>query len=524
MTRNGYIDSFENGSEIIVWERDKNRKLIRKAYQSSDYCYCYVPSNKEEVWDGFDIHGNKLRKMQFKNRFDLNQFARSRSNTVESDVPLKYRILQDEYSNCDASTPLNIIFYDIEVKFDLNDGLGYPEPSNPYGEINMFQLYDVAQKSYVLFTLTKDVVVEDEDEGIDVHVIDCSSEIELLRYVSEYLRDVDVMTGWNTEGFDIPYIMARSMILFGEDEALRMYCKEGYKARKREFIDEYGNEAISYELIGIQNIDMMQDYKKFIPSEKKSFALGAVTEEDLGITKEEYDGDLGSLFFENPRLFMKYGLRDVQLLKWLDEKHKIMDLVVKMTRDSCVMCRDATGSVKLIEYDLMKFCHKKNIMLPDHASNVKEKYDGAVVYDTISGRHGWSGSVDLRSLYPFCMILLGLSPETMRYQLKGEYEDYVHVITRDDSHVWWISMISKLARSTKVYHLRLWISLSLRDSQYLVLVLYSTAVLVYLLSMYRTVSHFVHTTRRKWLSAIMLVTRLVGICMISIRRLLRLPV
>ena len=436
MPRNGFIDSHETKDGVVVWERDHAGNLIREVFPVKDFCYCFVPSNKPQDNPVRDIYGTPLRKIEFESKFDLNQYAKRHSgSTSESDVPIKYRVLQDEYHDCHQDTPMNVEYYDIEVEFDLKDGRGYPTPSNPYGRINMFQFYSGQHKNYVIFSLADaDVSVKDDNENIDVIVIDCETESELLRMVAEYLDDTDILLGWNTEGFDIPYIMARSEILFGTDMALRMYCRDNYRASKREFIDAYGNEAVEYKLVGRQNIDMMECYKKFIPSEKKSFALGAVSEEDLGITKEEYDGDLGELFRKDPELFMKYALRDVQLLKWLDEMHKIVDLVINMTRSSCVPCRDSTGSVKLIEYDLMKFAHARGIILPDRKANEKESYDGAVVYDTVNGRHGYAGSVDLRSLYPFCMILLGLSTETMVYQLLGEYEDYIHVMTQDDSH------------------------------------------------------------------------------------------
>lgn len=432
--RNGFIDAYETKNEVIVWSRDFNGKLIEDAFPVTDYLYCYIKANRAQpnIIPMKDIYKNEMKQVFFDSKWDLVNYRKTRANLCESDVRLANRVLLDEFGDCHMDTPMNTIFYDIEVAFDLSDGKGYPTPENPHGEINCIQFYDVALGEYVILTLTEGYVITDKYDNIPVNVIDCISETDLLRTFSDAIDHVDIMLGWYTESFDIPYIMARSIKLFGEDRAMRMYCRGGYKASKREFYDENKSLKVSYGLVGRQNTDMMELYKKFIPSEKKSFSLDAVCQEDLNMSKLEYEKDLGTLYRENPIKFLEYALHDARLLKMLNDKHKIVELMINMTRSSCVTCRDATGSVKLIEHDLMKFCRNKGIVLPDKKDNIKEKYEGAVVYDTISGRAGWSGSVDLTSLYPKTMEMLGLSTETMIYQCFGEYEDYVHVMTEND--------------------------------------------------------------------------------------------
>ena len=432
--RNGFIDAYENKDEVIVWSRDFNGKLIEDSFPVNNYLYCFIKANRKQsgVIPMVDIYGNEMKQVFFDTKWDLVNYRKSRKNLCESDVKVSNRVLLDEFSDCHMDTPLNTIFYDIEVEFDLSDGLGYPTPENPHGEINCIQFYDVKIGEYVMITLADEVEITDKYDNIPVNIIFCKTEMELLRTFSDAIDHVDILLGWYTESYDIPYIMVRSIKLFGEDRAMRMYCRNGLKGSKREFYDENSTLKTSYTLVGRQNTDMMESYKKFIPSEKKSFSLDAVCEEDLGMNKLDYEKDLGTLYRENPKRFLEYALHDVRLLKMLNDKHKIVELMINMTRSSCVMCRDATGSVKLIEHDLLKFCHKKGIVLPDKKDNIKEKYEGAVVYDTVNGRHGWSGSVDLTSLYPKVMEMLGLSSETMLFQCIGEYEDYVHIMTRND--------------------------------------------------------------------------------------------
>lgn len=428
-----YIDAVEFKDSIVVWGRDMTGELITEKFPLSDYLYAYIKDNTGAATMK-DLWGNLMKKVSFEDKWDFRDWCKTRTGISESDVPPVYKMLLDVFSDAPTDAPYNTLLYDIEVDFDLDEGRGYPTPKNPYGEINLFQAFDVHRQRYVLFMndkLNGVVHLSDETYPVEVHYV--TDERDLLASVADYIQHVDIMCGWYTNGFDLPYIMERTIMLFGEKTAKSMFCRDGFLAKRREFVNDFGDEVWEWTLVGRQHLDMMELYKKFIPGEKTSFSLNAVAESDLGETKDEYDGDLGTLYRENPQAFCNYGLQDVRLLNKLDEKHQIVRLAVSISRGSCVFMKDVTGSVKVIEHDLMKFCHKRGIVLPDRNVHEKEKYPGAVVYDTIPGRHGWIASYDLRSLYPFCMILLGLSPETMLMQCLGEYDDYVAIMQRDDT-------------------------------------------------------------------------------------------
>lgn len=428
-----YVDAVEFKDSIVVWGRDKSGNLITDKLPLEDYLYAYIKDNTGNATMK-DMWGVPVRKVSFDDKWAFRDWCKTRTSLCESDVPPVYKMLLDTFSTAPADAPYNTLLYDIEVDFDLEEGRGYPTPKNPYGEINLFQAFDTKHNKYVMFmneALQNVVSLQDKDYPVEIHYSRC--EAELLEDVAHFIQHVDIMCGWYTNGFDLPYIMERAIMLFGEKTAKSMFCRDGFMAKRRDFVNDFGDDVWEWTLVGRQHMDMMELYKKFIPGEKTSFSLDAVCEADLGETKESYDGDLGSLYRENPQKFCEYGLQDARLLKKLDDKHQIVEIAVNIARSSCVKLSDVTGSVKVIEHDLMKFCHERGIVLPDRQVREKEKYDGAVVYDTIAGRHGWSFSLDIRSLYPFCMILLGLSPETMIMQCAGEYEDYVHIMSRDDS-------------------------------------------------------------------------------------------
>lgn len=180
---------------------------------------------------------------------------------------------------------------------------------------------------------------------------------------------------------------------------------------------------------------MLTLYKKFIPSEKKSFSLSNVCLEDLGEDKIEYEGDLGELYRHDPTEFYRYSLQDVWLLKKLDDKHDIIGLAVLLARRCGVRFSDVTGQVKPIEMRMMKFLHTKGIVLPDKKENIKESFQGAIVYDTIPGKKSWAMTVDLGSLYPSTIRMLGMSPETMMFNVLKGYEGYIDIMTKQDTEI-----------------------------------------------------------------------------------------
>jgi len=430
-----YIHAIEQKDDIVCWSR-KNGILDVTYYPSSDYYYLFIPDNKG---DGqyTNIYGDRMRKVDFDNRWDMLDFAKSHVNVCESDVPVINKFLIDEYPDADINEKVNVLFYDIEIDFDLSEGRGYPKPNNPYGEINAISSFDVTNQKYILYLHSSfKNKFKISDKQFPVEHVYFNSEHDLLRTFADNLEDIDVLAGWFTAGFDLPYIMERSIMLFGEETAKSMFCRDGYKAHKRTFFNDTGEEVWEWTLAGRIHLDMMALYKKFNPGELKSFSLDSVCEHELKMNKIDYDGDLGELYRTDPETFFKYSLHDTRLLYELDNKLAMINLAMMMARSSCVFPFDVTGSVKPIEHGFIKFCRSKgNIVLPDKIDHDKEDFPGAIVYDTIEGRHGWLMSIDLTALYPSVMIMLGLSTETLVGQCIGGYVDYVAVMDKKDDTV-----------------------------------------------------------------------------------------
>ena len=433
-----YIDSVIQRGEVSVWTRDEAGLSI-ETFDARDFYYCFIPDNTDGAATYKDMWGVPMKKCSFESRRDMKEFTEGENYVCESDVSPKYKVLIDRFRDASETAKFHYCLYDIEVDFDLADGFGYPKPDNAYGEINLIQCFDNYNNCYTMFILDhlKDTV-KLVDDKFDVKIVWCWSEHDMLQKFAAYLDPMDVLAGWFSAGFDLPYIMQRAIKLFGEDRALTMFCRDGFRATSREFMNEFGNEVIEWQLVGRKHIDLMAIYKKFIPGQRPSFSLDAICEEDLGVGKVQYEdeGDLGTLYRTDPQKFCEYGLHDARLMFLLNDKHNLMATAMALAVQSCVTVDDVTGSVKPIEMNLIKFCREKgNIVLPDKQQWDEPEFPGAIVYDTVSGRHEWVLSADLAALYPSAMIMLGLSPETVVGQLEGEYDDYVAVMKGSDEEV-----------------------------------------------------------------------------------------
>lgn len=434
-----YIDVVKDSDHITSWLRNHDGELVRTEALVSDYSYCFIPANDGGTYPYKDLYGKMVKPIWFENDYSTRSYGEKHSNALESDVGCVTRYMLDEFHDADIETPYRLAFYDIEVDFDLSDGNGYPKPENPFGEVNSIQIFDCHREVYMLFLPSrKAAIVNITDTEYPVEIHPTASERDMLDLFAEYLKDVDIIGGWFTDGFDLPYIMARAHMLFGEKKALTMFCRDGFSAKKREYVDPMTQEdKVKWTLVGVQHVDMMELYKKFNPGQLAGgFGLNSVCEHEEVGKKIDYTGDLGELYRRDPQRFYEYAIHDVRLLKDLDVKTDTIKLAVMMSRESCVHVSDVSGTVKPVENAFMKYCRDNGgYVLPTKNHHQREKFPGAIVYDTVSGVHKWVTSFDITALYPHVMIMLGLSTETLVMQIQEEYEGFILVTTQSDELV-----------------------------------------------------------------------------------------
>ncbi len=341
-----------------------------------------------------------------------------------------FRCLADHY--LDAQVPeLHIGFFDIEV--DFNKALGFAPPEDPFNAVTAIGVHlNWLNKTVCLVIKPKGMSEAEAQEicdSFDTDVFLMDSEEELLKTFIELVDDVDVLSGWNSEGFDIPYLVNRINRVLGKDYA-RKLCLWGQQPKKRTY-ENYGKEAETYDLVGRVHLDYMQLYMKYTYHVMHSYSLDAITEHELGEKKIDYEGTLDQLYNNDFRKFIEYNIQDTDLLRKLDDKLQYIDQANLLAHSNTVLLQTTMGAVAQTEQAIVNEAHRLGLIVPDKTRGQEHtQAAGAYVANPIKGMHDWVGSMDLNSLYPSILRACNMSTETIIGQVRHsltdpEIEEYV---------------------------------------------------------------------------------------------------
>ena len=256
-----------------------------------------------------------------------------------------------------------------------------------------------------------------KEKSSDVYYVMCQDEVGLLRRFLDYWNDSiwkpDVVTGWNVEGFDVPYLVKRITQVLGEDQARRL--SPWNKLTKRTIFSR-GKEQEIYIPVGIQVLDYMQVYRKFSFKVQESYSLDYISEDVLGQKKLDYR-DLGyrsldDLYERGYETFIDYNLRDTELIDLLEEKLGMLGLIFTMAYIAKVNFSDMFGTVRAWDGLCHDFLMSRNIVVPPKANNLDKTFEGGFVKEVKELAYGWNISFDLTSLYPYIIMCFNVSPET----------------------------------------------------------------------------------------------------------------
>jgi DNA polymerase elongation subunit (family B) len=252
----------------------------------------------------------------------------------------------------------------------------------------------------------------------------CADEAALLRVFLEMWNSSDyspdIVTGWNVEFFDIPYLVNRINKVLGESYAKRL-SPWGYLTTTQ--IELRGQMNTVYTPVGITVLDYMQLYKKFAFKQQERYTLDHICSEELGEKKVDYGeyGNLAGLQRNNWQKYVEYNIRDVELVDMLDDKLKLIELVLSVAYDAKVNYSDAFATVRPWDVLIHNYLLDRNIAVPqaEFSGNDADSIMGGYVKEVQAGMHNWVVSLDLNSLYPHIIMQYNISPEMYR----GKYPD-----------------------------------------------------------------------------------------------------
>lgn len=409
------------GSIIHILGRDENRKAheIRiKGFRP----YFYAPAEQAENIPApdtaevdlseyyYSIRGEKLRRIYTGTPGDVRD-ARDRYRHFEADILFTTRFMIDcgitgavtapseeaDYTQaepCDLSVPPRICMMDIECE-DLN---GFPDPDRD--RINCITCWDSYDEHYTTFFWKNEDspfkgAIQPSRENHTVMEFDY--EKDLLNALAEYVqeKDPDIMSGWNFVDFDIPYVLKRMKNLnIPEDSLSRL---PGASAR--------------IPVRGRAVFDLLTAYKKMQGARKESYRLDAIAEEELGEGKVRYTGTISELWIDDPQTLVDYNLKDVELCVEINRKNDIIEFYQEIARYVGCPLDNTINSSNIVDIFVLRKAHGLYV-LPSKGYADAEEFEGATVFDPSLGLKENVVVLDLKSLYPMCMMTINASPET----------------------------------------------------------------------------------------------------------------
>lgn len=414
-----YVDAFYNRDEdvICVVERDTEGNRQFKDYPVRHVFYYQDPKGKFQ-----SIKGEPLTRVTSKNLKEHRKELAIHSNKklYESDINPIFRTLEDHYLNVDAPK-LNVAFYDIEVDFDPERG--YAAPDDAFMPITAIAVHLQWLETLVCFaippkTISMDEALEAVEEFPNTILFD--NEADMLNAFLDLIQDADVLSGWNSEGFDIPYTVNRITKVLSKEDTRRL-CLWNQFPKKREY-EKYGKSAVTYDLIGRVHLDSLELYRKYTYEERHTYRLDAIGEMEIGENKIPYEGTLDQLYNNDFKEFIRYNRQDTALLDKLDKKLKFIDLANTVAHENTVLLQTTMGAVAVTEQAIVNEAHRRGMIVPNRVKREpgSEQAAGAYVAYPKKGIHEWIGSLDINSLYPSTIRALNMGPETIVGQLRQD--------------------------------------------------------------------------------------------------------
>ncbi len=413
-----YVDAIWDRNEDIVRviERDPKKGRIYQEFPAK-YIFYYPDQKGKHI----SIFGEPLSKVSTKSYKDFikEQKIHSGYKLYESDVNPVFRILEENYLG-QESPKLNVAFFDIEVDFDPERG--YASPDDAFMPITAIAVHLQWLDTLVCLavppkTLTFDQAKEQIKDFPNTHLFE--TEHEMLETFLQLIDDADILSGWNSEGFDIPYTVNRVTKVLSKEDT-RRFCLWDQFPKKREY-EKFGKTAVTYDLVGRVHLDSLELYRKYTYEERHSYRLDAIGEMEIGETKTVYEGTLDQLYNNDFKKFIEYNRQDCALLNKLDKKLKFIDLANKIAHENTVLLQTTLGAVAVTEQAIINEAHHRGMIVPSRTKKDEHgdtQAAGAYVAYPKKGLHDWIGSMDINSLYPSVIRALNMGPETIVGQLR----------------------------------------------------------------------------------------------------------
>jgi DNA polymerase elongation subunit (family B) len=396
------------GNQFLVrgYENGKN-VMFKEEYSPT----LFVPSNKKTKYKTLDgeyveaIKPGSVRDCRefFKKYEDIDGFK------IYGNEKYIYQYISEKYPEDEIKfdiSKIKLVTLDIEVASEA----GFPDVESCSEEILAITIQDYSTKKIITWG-----VKPFKNTRSDLTYHQCSSEYDLLNnFINYWMFDVpDIITGWNIQLYDIPYICKRINRVLGE-KLMKRFSPWGLVTESEMYIK--GRKHTIFDVGGVTQLDYLDLYKKFTYKAQESYRLDYIAEVELGQKKldhSEFD-TFKDFYTKGWQKFIEYNIIDVELVDRLEDKMKLIELAVTMAYDAKANYADVFSQVRMWDTIIYNYLKKRDIVIPPKQNSSKdEKYAGAYVKEPIPGMYDWVVSFDLNSLYPHLIMQYNISPETL---------------------------------------------------------------------------------------------------------------
>ena len=397
------------GDKFLVRGYDNGEYFqIRDDYQPT----LFVSSNKETQYKTLD--GQYVAKVKPGTVRETKEFIRQYEFVdnfqVFGNERFIYQYISDKYPQDEVKfdiSKIRLYTMDIETKSEN----GFPDVESADQEMLLISMQNYNTKEIITWGQGPFKLKQGNH-----YYKQFNNEFDLLNdFISWWMKNTpDIVTGWNIQMFDIPYLAKRLYRVLG-DKVARRLSPWGLCSPKELYIK--GRRHIVYDIGGITQLDYLDLYKKFTYTNRESYRLDYIAQVELGQKKLDHsEYDTFKDFYTNGwQKFVEYNIIDVELVDRLEDKMKLIELALTMAYDAKVNYNDVFYQVRMWDNIIYNYLKKRDIVIPPKLSEQKdEKYAGAYVKEPKPGKYDWVVSFDLNSLYPHLIMQYNISPETLR--------------------------------------------------------------------------------------------------------------
>jgi DNA polymerase elongation subunit (family B) len=415
-----YTSAIIRGDNILYrGYKDGKRTSARVPFRPKIYL---LSQNRDAEWKTLD--GRAVEEFYAGTIRETKEFIETHSDISNFEVfgntDFQYQYLAEEFPNEVDYDPslLQVCYLDIETECED----GFPSIENADQRINLITLRVPSKKEKNKF-VTYSFCVHDKEDLLqrvapDHVVFQFNHEFEMLEQFIQSWQHImpDIITGWNVQFFDIPYLVHRINKILGDRAANILSPWEVIKDRKV-FVKNSNKEQVAYELLGIAILDYLDLYKKFTFVNRESYSLNHICSVELGEEKAKFEGfnSLQDLYKKDFQKFLEYNYKDVHLVINLEAKLRLMELAIALAYSAKVNLTDVFSQVRTWDTIIFNYLNGKQIVVPMKKEQDKnDQFAGAYVKEPQVGMHEWIASFDLNSLYPHLIMQYNISPE-MKY-------------------------------------------------------------------------------------------------------------